>query len=155
MAAEIYRIGQRFGAWTLLAKLPVESTNRRWRCRCDCGVVKDVIASNVTRGVSKGCGPCGARKREREKPGVTAIKTLKVAVGDVYRDWTVLEILAVVQRNRLVRCRCACGTVDTVFAASLRNGRSRGCRECVASRRRREKREEDGEGQLQAAPPLV
>jgi hypothetical protein len=71
MADERYRVGDRFGSWTLLKKLPPVNYTRRWQCVCDCGVVKVVTASNLTTGKSKRCGSCGAREREKLKRELT------------------------------------------------------------------------------------
>lgn len=70
MAQEKYKVGDRFGNWTLLEKLPVRKLgNSRWKCRCECGVIKEVDAGNVYTGKSKMCGSCGAKKRWREGRG--------------------------------------------------------------------------------------
>lgn len=45
-------IGARFGAWVVAA----EPVGKRVLCHCDCGTVRDVIARNLTRGLSSGCG---------------------------------------------------------------------------------------------------
>lgn len=63
-------LGMRFGAWRVLAPGPrIYSPNGNaigtWRCRCDCGVVKDVRAPILNRGASSGCARCaGLRRRD-------------------------------------------------------------------------------------------
>ena len=44
--------GKKFGRWTVLQFLG----NRRWLCRCDCGVERPVLASQLTTGRGKSCG---------------------------------------------------------------------------------------------------
>lgn len=50
--------GQRFGRYTVLEKAGRTPSGRniKWRCRCDCGAVKDVVSTVLTRGESASCG---------------------------------------------------------------------------------------------------
>ena len=59
--------GQRFGNWVVLYG-PTQSNGERtkWHCRCDCGIEKDVLATNLTRGLTTSCG-CNLRRVAREK----------------------------------------------------------------------------------------
>src|SRR5207245_1369985 len=69
--------GQRFG--TLIARrlLPEHDRESRrvWRCKCDCGKLKDVSAHHLRNGSVKSCGsyPCtGRRGRPFTKTGTLA-----------------------------------------------------------------------------------
>lgn len=42
---------QRVGRWTLL-----RPAGDRWVCKCDCGVVREVLAYNLQQAKSKSCG---------------------------------------------------------------------------------------------------
>lgn len=60
----IYEPGTKFGKWTFLERLGYQGgRNSRWRCRCDCGNVRDVIASNVINGGSTQCASCAGREK--------------------------------------------------------------------------------------------
>lgn len=63
--------GQRFGA---LVVVSVHSMGARvrWNCRCDCGVTKTVLASNLTCGNVKSCG---CQRRPNRKTAADAWKT--------------------------------------------------------------------------------
>lgn len=57
------KAGDRRGEWTLLEYIPghgrkgaPDRVPGRWRCRCSCGAVRLVQASNITNGVSGSCG---------------------------------------------------------------------------------------------------
>ncbi len=52
----------RFGKWTVLEK-HVSTHPYSWNCRCDCGVTKPVLYSNLKSGKTKSCGSCGVRRR--------------------------------------------------------------------------------------------
>jgi hypothetical protein len=48
--------GQRFGRWTVLYRGAKNKRRAMWRCRCDCGTVKDVGGPSLARGESRSCG---------------------------------------------------------------------------------------------------
>lgn len=55
-------VGARYGMLTVLEEGPRYFPDakgyrgRRWRCACDCGVVRDISMANIRRGWSKSCG---------------------------------------------------------------------------------------------------
>ncbi len=72
-------VGKTFGDWTVLAIAePLisgkasEGKSRkhvRWRCRCACGTEKDVLAGNLTRGLSQSCGDCARVRAWKKRRG--------------------------------------------------------------------------------------
>lgn len=53
--------GQAFGRWTVIEVAATRTTNggsRRayWRCRCECGVTKEVMANHLASGRTNSCG---------------------------------------------------------------------------------------------------
>ena len=53
--------GQRFGRWTVLERAsnktqPNGKQKVMWKCRCDCGTIKNVPSVNLRNGESKSCG---------------------------------------------------------------------------------------------------
>jgi hypothetical protein len=59
--------GKRFGNWTVIRyngvrrKASGGSSGALWLCKCDCGMEKAVVSSNLIRGTSSSCG-CSFRK---------------------------------------------------------------------------------------------
>ena len=53
--------GKPFGAFTVLRRADRRSSSGAWywRCRCICGVEKDIFCSSLTRGLSTSCGCLG------------------------------------------------------------------------------------------------
>lgn len=55
-----YRVdltGQKFGRLTVLARVwRVNTSAAYWLCRCDCGTLRVVYGTNLTKGLSKSCG---------------------------------------------------------------------------------------------------
>lgn len=44
-------VNQKFGKWTL-----VRIEGNKWRCICECGSTKLVLATSLRKGTSKSCG---------------------------------------------------------------------------------------------------
>lgn len=64
-------VGQRFGKLTVISKgdmkiFPRGSMARQWHCKCECGVVLQVLGSNLRCGNSKSCG-CADSTRKKQK----------------------------------------------------------------------------------------
>lgn len=60
-------ISQKFGLWTVIdcadSRKNAENKNvRYWKCRCDCGTVRDVLEQSLKQGLSKSCGCVRATK---------------------------------------------------------------------------------------------
>ncbi len=55
-----------------------------------------------------------------------------ITPGVQYGRWTVLEYVGVRNENRIVRCRCTCGTIRDVIFRTLLCGRSASCG-CIAA----------------------
>jgi hypothetical protein len=53
--------GRRFGLWLVLRRARNARRETRWRCRCDCGVERDVLRANLSRGRSRSCGCARSR----------------------------------------------------------------------------------------------
>ncbi len=56
--------GQKFGKWLVLNR--VHGSRVLWACKCDCGCLGEVDASNLRDGRSAQCKVCRARKRPFE-----------------------------------------------------------------------------------------
>lgn len=57
--------GKVFNKWTVLERANGHwRKGTKWKCSCECGVIRDVSAANLTRGFSQSCGNCeGVRSR--------------------------------------------------------------------------------------------
>ena len=55
--------GQKFGSWTVIRRdEETQARHARWICKCECGVERSVIGSNLKNGDSKSCGCNSYRK---------------------------------------------------------------------------------------------
>lgn len=48
--------GQKFGRWTVLEEAGRQKGAVLWKCQCECGTVRNVLARSLTRGASTSCG---------------------------------------------------------------------------------------------------
>ncbi len=55
--------GRNFGRWSVLGKT---SKINYWKCRCDCGIEKEVFRGSLTHGMSMSCG-CYDREKSKER----------------------------------------------------------------------------------------
>lgn len=74
------RMENRYGTWNI-----VEATGRAWLCRCDCGVTRRVIRSDLWSGRSKNCG-C-IRKVTMREAQRQAVTTHGMEKTPEYRVW--------------------------------------------------------------------
>lgn len=70
----------RYGMWTV-----VEAEGRKWLCRCDCGVERRVIRSDLWAGKSTGCG-C-AREAKLRPAQLLAVVTHGYNGTPTYQTW--------------------------------------------------------------------
>lgn len=55
-----------FGSWTVLEKSRSKNSVSYWKCKCACGVIKDVNTQSLINGLSQSCG-CAGREFEWNK----------------------------------------------------------------------------------------
>lgn len=123
---ELDLTGQRFGRWTVLYKTSYKKNYERsilWHCKCDCGIEKDVTASNLRNGKSQSCGCLN-----RENVAKAAKKRLNDLTGQRFGYWTVLYRDKNNDRNATMwHCKCICGIEKDITASSLIRGMTKSC----------------------------
>lgn len=87
---------QRFTRWTVIRRAEKQDSPGRikWLCVCECGVERDVDASNLRTGLSRSCG-CLARE-------ITSAKSRTHGLGDstMYWRWANMIHRCYVEKNR-------------------------------------------------------
>lgn len=108
--------GQRFGRLVVIrqAQREQEMVNRsaRWECRCDCGNITQVMATNLRNGNSKSCGCLHKETLAKRK-----LRIDRETLGRRYGELEVLEKtvrpadpeMYKHARTSWWRCRCSCG----------------------------------------------
>ena len=98
--------GKRFGQWEVLEY----SGGMYWKCRCDCGNIKDIQGRHLREGISTSCGHDGSNKRID-------------LTGMIFGEYIVLGYAG----DKYWRCRCSCGKVKDILGARLRSGDTKSC----------------------------
>jgi hypothetical protein len=62
--------GQTFGWWTVIERVPNRWGKVHYRCRCRCGIEKEVGAQQLRQGKSKSCGCYGMRRTPAPRPDI-------------------------------------------------------------------------------------
>jgi predicted SprT family Zn-dependent metalloprotease len=114
---------ERYGSWTVLT--PAGKTKygtALYVCRCDCGFEATRALYDLKKGHTSKCKRC-SNKQLNPHHDIT---------GRHFHSWTVLSRITVKNRTEASYvCQCACGTLQTLYAHRLVNGRTKACRSCV------------------------
>ena len=105
----IEMIGKTFGEWEVLERVPVpEGVNSHcawFRCKCSCGVIRDICGSELRRRKTTSCG----HKR-----------FLQHTVKDIVGDYELLQLWPNEKGIGTWKCKCThCGQETTVREARL------------------------------------
>lgn len=100
-----------------------------WECRCDCGKLTVVVATQLRQGKTQSCGCL-----QKEKASQNTSKDL---IGKRFGRLKVLDEHGVKEsedgsRRRWWTCQCDCGNVTEVRTSSLTNGHTQSCG-CIQS----------------------
>lgn len=119
--------GQRFGRWTVIDEAPnrvSESGKTRrimWKCRCDCGTIRDVGARGLKTGMSTSCG-CYQKERVVEVLTDNLIGKRFGYLTVIARNGSHLN-----SRKSVWTCKCDCGNTLDVLSFLLKNGDTTSC----------------------------
>ena len=112
-------VGQHFGMWEVLERGTTKKTNSGtvvyWKCRCDCGIEKEVRGADLRNGKSTTCG-CSRGEGQSNLEGMRFGRLIAIEVNgkDKYK-------------NFLWRCKCDCGNETLVNSTQLRQGKTQSC----------------------------
>lgn len=94
-----------YGEWMVLEYIG----NRKYRCQCSCGEIKEIYGNSLKSGESKSCG--------HKNPNQIDL------VNQVFGEWKVLEYVG----ESKFKCQCSCGEIRDIRSISLRRGWSKSC----------------------------
>ena len=115
-------IGEKFGKLTVIGQAPSTAKGqRRWVCRCDCGIEKIVIGSNLKRGTTVSCG-C---KHKNDLTGQRIGKLTVIERSDKYGSRGK-------RQAQLWKCLCDCGAITYKATDTLTNPDISMCQNCAA-----------------------
>lgn len=122
MGRKIDITGQKFGRLTALNIAGKDSRGETiWHCICDCGNEKDVLSSNLRKGLTQSCG-CLQKERAGKK---TPIKDLSnQRFGKLVAQYPTSKRL----NGQVVwHCLCDCGNETEVRSYNLVSGKTFSC----------------------------
>lgn len=113
--------GRKFGMLTVIERtddyiLPSGKKAIRWKCKCECGNIKDIYASSLRNG-QKSCGCVNKKenligKQFGELTVIAMGKDIPNTYGRPISTWV---------------CKCSCGKTVTVRGVQLRSGKTKSC----------------------------
>ena len=112
---------QRFGRLTVLTRAEHPGRKAYWRCKCSCGVIKDV-RGDALRAVN-GTRSCGCLQRQ----AVSALGHHHQPGERFGRLRIIRQAGTIKKRGRVYWCICDCGKKVKVQGRSLRDGLTRSC----------------------------
>jgi len=107
--------GMKIGKWTVLKKTGIRSWGTEYKCRCECGYERTIVATRLKNAV--GCRHC-------------ATKLPEIPIGYQCNKWTVIEKSERGKQGIRYKCKCACGYVGYQTASDLYNKKSVQCKKC-------------------------
>lgn len=124
---------KKFGRWYVLEQAPTrysrsgKSSRIMWKCRCDCGTIKDVSARALKTGMSQSCG-CFQKERVSEALTDNLMKQRFGYLTVIGRNGSHCSSDAGIGAHSAVwKCRCDCGNIISVLGFSLKNGDTTSC----------------------------
>lgn len=114
MGAKLDLRGQRFGRLTVLEEGKHTQSGIYWKCRCECGNIKEVRGRELRNGLIKTCG-CGLAWNKLD---------LK---GKRFGRLVALEECGRANGLVLWKCQCDCGNTSFVRASALKSGHIQSC----------------------------
>ena len=120
MSKIIDLIGQRFGRLVVIEKTDKRDSSKRiiWRCRCDCGNIKDVSSKCLVEHDVLSCGCLLKEKQEQHK--------LKL-IGQTFGDLIVVDEVHSEANYTMWKCQCSCGNEIVVRGNNLMYGNTTSC----------------------------
>lgn len=120
------QVGERYGRLTVEEPAghnisPSGQRQKRWKCVCDCGVIKVVRSPDLRTGHVQSCG---CLRRE-----LSSSRALKDITGERFGRLTVVAQAedSALRRRAQWLCICDCGTGVVVDGTSLRTGYTQSC----------------------------
>lgn len=117
---------QKFGRLTPLYRIHTDKHYILWRCKCDCGEIKDVTSSNLVNGKTKSCGCLRKEqliKRNKEHKNYSNIANQR------FGKLVALKRLDEKTSNNqtIWLCKCDCGNYCKKGVSNLKRGNALSC----------------------------
>lgn len=108
-------VGKKFSRWTVLEYVG----NYNYKCKCECGNIKEISVYSLKNGSSKSCG---CLKNELSKD-----RKFNDLTNKRFSNLTVMCIDKIVNHRYYWKCKCDCGNIISVRADNLTSGNKKSC----------------------------
>ena len=116
--------GQKFGRWTVLYRIKSYCKTPMWKCKCECGTERGVLANSL----GKDSWSCGCAKVDRIREiGKARLKDL---TGEKFGQLTVIQRIDNKNERVYWLCKCSCGKEIEVRGGNLTSGNTTSCGYC-------------------------
>ena len=114
--------GQQFGRLTVLNKAGKDARGEiLWHCICDCGNTKDILSSNLRKGLTQSCG-CLQKEKMKE------IATFKDLTNQRFGKLVALKPTEERLNGQVIwKCLCDCGNIVHIRSYNLTSGICQSC----------------------------
>lgn len=122
-------LATRYDRWTVLEPDTTYRAHDEVPVVCDCGTQKTVKRYKLTQGRSKSCGCHRADRMRGTAPTPDLPHDPEATPGSRHGRWTALTVpySDPDHRDRIVLCRCECGTEKTVNVHDLLGRKNQSC----------------------------
>lgn len=120
-------IGDKIGDWEILSL----TCDRKYyiKCRCRCGLEKEIYLYNLTNNKTDCCIKCSKVKNGTPNKGQYKYS---FRVGETFGKWEVINNQSRrVGKRTQIECRCKCGKIQWIDHYALKNNKTLQCHNCM------------------------
>lgn len=112
-------IGKVYGRLTVLEEAGRQNRKVIWKCRCECGNIKNVVGTDLRNGKVISCGCYNQEQRGQS--------VLINEIGNRYGKLVVIDKIRQDDKKTLWKCKCDCGNICYSDGPTLRTGAKKSC----------------------------
>ena len=102
--------GQKINRWTVIERAENRGKAVYWKCKCECGTIKDVKGSHLRDGSSQSCG-CLQKEVAKDFLSQVGQNNFNDLTNKEFGFWTVIKDSGKRASNGTIiwHCKCRCG----------------------------------------------
>lgn len=102
--------GQKINRWTIIERAENKGKAVYWKCKCECGTIKDVKGSHLRDGSSQSCG-CLQKEIAKDFLSQVGQNNFNDLTNKEFGFWTVIKDSGKRASNGAIiwHCKCQCG----------------------------------------------
>lgn len=113
-------IGDKIGKLEIIDNNKIKINNSYYyKVKCECGKEYNVQYSSIKNRKTIQCKECYNKS-----------KRLQVNIGDIYKDWKVLEIPKLINSQLRCKVQCTCGNIRFITTSQLLSNKYKRCKRC-------------------------